>query len=158
MKLFEHDVPRTHLKGQMVWFGLWFIVTAVALFLTPSPDGHGTHTQLGLPPCPSVSYWDRPCPGCGLTTSWTAMVHGQVSTAFASNWFGPVLYGGFTVTALMGLYGFIRRKRLLSNTREINLFLTTLLLLFMAYGIWRFATVRENSPYYLFDRFAQSRQ
>lgn len=33
-----------------------------------------------------------PCPGCGLTRSWTYLAHGDVTTAFRMNWLGPVLF------------------------------------------------------------------
>jgi len=32
--------------------------------------GHGTHQQLGLPPCTFYVIFQRPCPACGMTTSW----------------------------------------------------------------------------------------
>lgn len=42
----------------------------LAARLTPSPAGHGTHRGLGLPPCGWVIAFDKPCPTCGMTTSW----------------------------------------------------------------------------------------
>lgn len=31
------------------------------------------------------------CPTCGLTRSWSALLHGEVGAAFRSHWLGPVL-------------------------------------------------------------------
>ena len=68
MVLFDDDWPRKRLSGHVVWFGSWVVITAIAAVLRPDPSHHGTHTQLGLPPCPAVLLFHRPCPGCGLTT------------------------------------------------------------------------------------------
>ena len=40
--------------------------------------------------CPFRLATGLPCPGCGLTRSWVAAAHGDLSTAFADNLFGPV--------------------------------------------------------------------
>ena len=50
---------------------------AVGAGLTPASDGHGTHTQMGLPSCQWVSAFDRPCPTCGMTTAVTHAAHGD---------------------------------------------------------------------------------
>ena len=101
---------RRELSAYFAWFLIWVAVTVVAAVLTPHPDGHGTHRQLGFPPCPSVLLLNRPCPGCGLTTSWTATVHGQLSQAIAAHPLGPILYIGFTVSALLALGAWVRRR------------------------------------------------
>lgn len=140
--IFERDVPRKKLTGQMVWFGLWLFVTVVGAFiLKPNPIGHGTHQQLGLPPCGSVAFFGRPCPGCGLTTSWTSILHGQVTHAFTSNWVGPLLYLTFTFTAALAIYGYIRSWRLRTDTKLSNRFLTTVMVIFLTYGAIRFIAV-----------------
>lgn len=56
---------------------IWYMVISsaagllllVARLLRPSPDGFGTHRQLGLPPCAFLHFTGIPCPSCGLTTS-----------------------------------------------------------------------------------------
>lgn len=35
-----------------------------------------------------------PCPSCGLTRSWAALLHGELAAAFRFHLFGPVLLGG----------------------------------------------------------------
>jgi hypothetical protein len=114
MKLFRAETDKRRLVSQLLWFGTWLGVTGVAAFLHPDSHGHGTHQQLGLPPCPSVMLFDRPCPGCGLTTSWTALVHGDFARAFSAHPLGPILYLLFTVSAFLALYGW--RKGLLLET------------------------------------------
>lgn len=66
-------------------------VLALASWLTPSPTGEGTHTQLGLPPCGWVTAFGRPCPTCGMTTSFARAAHGQPLGAFRAQPFGLLL-------------------------------------------------------------------
>jgi hypothetical protein len=62
-----------------------------AAMLQPRQCGYGTHEQLGLGACYTLKNgW--PCPSCGLTTSVTAMTHGQVSLAWQAQPFGIVLF------------------------------------------------------------------
>jgi hypothetical protein len=63
----------------------------VAAVLTPEPSGHGTHQQLGLPPCTFSVLFGRPCPSCGMTTSWACLVRGQWIDAFWANAGGSLL-------------------------------------------------------------------
>ena len=71
----DADAPRASDKtvARIVWAILWltpFAVLVVAALLTPSPIGHSTHTQLGLPPCGFLVMTGLPCPGCGMTTAF----------------------------------------------------------------------------------------
>jgi hypothetical protein len=63
----------------------------VARGLTPEPSGHGTHRQLGLPPCTFLVLFGRPCPSCGMTTAWACLVRGEVIASFRANAGGAVL-------------------------------------------------------------------
>jgi hypothetical protein len=142
MALFEPTRDRIILAGQLIWFLAWLAVTAVALWLTPNPQGHGTHTQLGLPPCPSVLLFSKPCPGCGLTTSFSAFVHGDFPVAFRAHALGPALYLVFTGTALLAGFGWWRRRRLVTDSAGFNLSLAAFTLLFVAYSVFRIFTIR----------------
>lgn len=138
---------RKGLRGQLMWFLLWAGVTAFAAVLNPDPHLHGTHQQLGLPPCPSVIFFHRPCPGCGLTTSFTAFVHGHWAQAFEAHAFGPILYLLFTVTALVCGWNWLKRIRFDTDTKAFNLALGTLVGVFLAYGAIRFALMQNYRPY-----------
>ena len=63
----------------------------IASFLHASAAGHGTHLQLGLPPCGWVAFFHHPCPTCGMTTAFTHSVHGDVVAAFRAQPFGFLL-------------------------------------------------------------------
>lgn len=141
-----HVEGRRILAGHLIAFLVWLFVTGIAAFLRPNPAGHGTHRQLGLPACPSVLLFDRPCPGCGLTTSFTLMVHGRWLEAIQAHPFGPILYLGLTATALFGIYGFVKKLKFDTNTRKFNWALGLFTLVFVAYGGTRFATERLNDP------------
>jgi hypothetical protein len=64
--------------------------------LTPDERGHGTHERLGLPPCTFYLIFHRPCPACGMTTSWAWLLRGEVGRALAAN-------AGGTLLALLSL-------------------------------------------------------
>jgi hypothetical protein len=138
MELFEPSNKR-QASSQLIWFLVWLGVTSVALYLTPDPSGHGTHQQLGMPPCPSVLLFDRPCPGCGLTTSWTALVHGQLGMAFRAHPLGPIFYAFFTAGALLGMYGWIKNLRLQTDARWANIGMTAFVAIFLGFGALRMA-------------------
>lgn len=140
----ELAYSRKRLSGQLVWFGLWVGATAVGAWLVPDPSGHGTHTQLGLPPCPSVLLWNRPCPGCGITTSFSATIHGDFAAAWTAHPFGPFIYAIFTLTALAALYGYFRKLRFDFGTRPVNIALLGLLALYLVHGAIRFV---ESPPF-----------
>lgn len=67
-----------------------------AFLLQPSSQGYGTHQQLGLPPCTFVALYGRRCPACGMTTSWSHLVRGQLPSALAAN-VGGTLLGGIVL-------------------------------------------------------------
>ena len=80
----------------------------VAALLTPDPDGFGTHTQLGLPPCGFFVVTGLPCPGCGLTTCFAFMIRGDVVEATRANPFGVMLFLASATIAGIAAIGFVR--------------------------------------------------
>lgn len=63
----------------------------LALALEPDPRGYGTHQRLGLPECTFLTLFNRPCPGCGMTTSFSNFVRGRWRDAYESNPAGLLL-------------------------------------------------------------------
>jgi len=93
IELSWRNVPRKH----QLYFELPQIlcilgVLSVAFWLHPGDRLHGTHQQLGLPPCAFYVLTGIPCPSCGLTTSFSLMVHGRFLRAFQAHYFGPLLF------------------------------------------------------------------
>lgn len=64
---------------------------ALARSLEPDPRGYGTHQKLGLPECTVQLLWNRPCPGCGMTTAFAHLVRGQWAAAAQANPAGILL-------------------------------------------------------------------
>ncbi|MBK7406051.1 MAG: DUF2752 domain-containing protein [Phycisphaerales bacterium] len=54
------------------------VLLSVAAWLRPSPEGHGTHEQLGLPPCAWAEAFGKPCATCGMTTAFACAAHGDL--------------------------------------------------------------------------------
>src|SRR5262245_12089537 len=76
--------------------GLLAGVFAVAFYLNPydadgKPRTMATHTQLGMPPCNFVILAGKPCPSCGMTTSFALLVRGDVSASLRANWAGTLI-------------------------------------------------------------------
>jgi len=137
-------VPRKHLVGHLLTFLSWVFVTGFAIILKPSLYGHGTHQQLGLPPCGSVLLFHRPCPGCGLTTSFTNTVHGHLIDAFKAHWLGPLIYVVYSVVALLGGYGFVTKTYYDTNSPRLGKWIKAFIVIFIIYGVGRFILVRED--------------
>lgn len=85
----------------MVALPAWTVV-GIARWLTPSPDGFGTHTQLGLGGCTMLTVTGWPCPMCGMTTTFSLMAHFRPLDALANQPFGVVLFLLTLFTALVG--------------------------------------------------------
>jgi len=138
MAFLEPVERKRSIFGQAIVFFLWAAVTGFGIYLSPNPHGHGTHEQLGLPPCPSVLFFNRPCPGCGLTTSWTATIHGHFGDAFRAHPLGPPVYLIFTVMALINGWAFLRNLRVNTGTRRWTYGVMAGAVIFFAFGIARF--------------------
>lgn len=137
-----HKPPKQRRKyiGSLTVPIVWVVVTAIGLYLNPSPDGHGTHQQLGLPPCGSVMLFDRPCPGCGLTTSWTATLHGRFVEAFHAHPLGPPLYLAFTAFAIASLLAFFQKRTIDTSGTRWTYAIVAAAIIFFGYGMTRFFT------------------
>jgi hypothetical protein len=115
------------------------VMVGVGLYLTPDPAGHGTHQQLGLPPCTIYYLTGRPCPSCGLTTSVSAILHGQFGLAWRANPMGFVIVAGALAVAINSLLAlFWGRSVRIENTRFTALLLG-LLAIWLLHGAVRFA-------------------
>lgn len=147
MSLTEAAPSRRHAFSGLVGTGVWLFATLVGLYLKPAAAGHGTHQELGLPPCPSVLFFDRPCPGCGLTTSWTALLHGDWRMAFHAHALGPILYLGFTIYALGTLVLAVQGRRW-KDGPWMTPVLVSIFTVFIGYGAIRMAL----TPHYATGR------
>ncbi|MGE5612468.1 MAG: DUF2752 domain-containing protein [Bacillota bacterium] len=79
-------------------------VLATALILPPSPGGVGTHRGLGLDACSLLVRTGVPCPTCGMTTSFSYFVRGQVLASLYVQPMATVLAFLAALTFWAGLY------------------------------------------------------
>lgn len=90
-----HLAPPLASGTTRIAFGLFasglITLLGTAAWLTPDPSGLGTHQQLNLPPCTFTVLFDIPCPSCGMTTSWSHLMRGQLMAAFQANAGGALL-------------------------------------------------------------------
>ena len=104
-------IERGDWVSRSAWACLFAVPLAVlitAAWLTPSPAGHGTHTQLGLPPCGFLVFTGYPCPGCGLTTAFAHMIRLQLGGAWGANPFGVPLFLVTAACVPFAALGFVR--------------------------------------------------
>lgn len=118
-------------------------VLGVAAYLSPSPEGIGTHEQLGLAPCSAMRVLGIPCPTCGMTTAFSHTVRGEFVAAIWVQPTGTLLAIGtfaVSVTALMSLLSgrFWRINVYRLTIPKLTFFVVLLLLLGWA---WKLATM-----------------
>lgn len=75
----------------VAWAGFLLSGFLAARVVEPDPRGFGTHTQFGLPGCSIQQVFGRPCPGCGMTTSFAHFVRGDLVAAARANPAGLLL-------------------------------------------------------------------
>lgn len=97
--------------------GLLTGVFAVAFWLNPydadgTPRRMATHTQLGMPPCNFVVLTGRPCPACGMTTSFALLVRGDVAASMQANWSGTLIAVIWAFTLVWAVIGGIAGRAL----------------------------------------------
>lgn len=131
--------PLGSLISRIVWFILAAMpatVIATAATLTPSPLGHGTHTQLGLPPCGFLLVTGYPCPGCGLTTAFANMTHGHAIAAAHANAFGVLLFLVSAATVPLAVLGFVRGWAVVPVLERLHIERWALVLSAVSLTVW----------------------
>ena len=98
-------------------------IFGVAAWLKPydeagQPRTMATHTQLGVPSCNFLVWTGKPCPSCGMSTSFALLVRGDVRASLKANWVGTliailwaVLLPWAFASAWLGRFLFIPRGR-----------------------------------------------
>src|SRR5262249_10810293 len=99
-------------RDQFRYFALSCSATVMLLIgrlLRPSPDGVGTHEQLGLPPCAFLHFTGIPCPACGLTTSVAHATRLHFSESILTQPFGFVVFLFAVLSIPFSVYYIYRR-------------------------------------------------
>jgi hypothetical protein len=130
----------------LVLAGIWLTVFVLAALLNPyNPDGTpktmGTHRgpPLNLPDCTFKEFTGMPCPSCGMTTSFSLLIHGDVWNSLRANFAGTAL-------ASLGLF-FLpwsfasawRGRLLFISSVEMTLFRLSLAFIVLLFSHWAIA-------------------
>jgi hypothetical protein len=94
---------------------------------------------LGLPPCTIYYLTGRPCPSCGLTTSVSAILHGQFGLAWRANPTGFLIVAAAGAVALNSLFALLWGRSVRIENTRFTLLLLALLTLWLLHGAVRFA-------------------
>lgn len=132
-------IGRGTVLSRIVWAVLFtgpLAVILTAFSLTPDPAGHGTHTQLGLPPCGFLVVTGYPCPGCGLTTCFTHMVRLEIFEAAQANAFGVPLFLFTALTIPVSLYGLARGASVIDTLERLHVEKWAVLLAVTSLTVW----------------------
>ncbi|MEM6671632.1 MAG: DUF2752 domain-containing protein [Planctomycetota bacterium] len=86
------------------------LLVLLALRLATEPDarGYGTHEQLGFAPCGFREWLGGPCPTCGVTTSASHFVRGEIAASWAVQPFGTA--ASFAVIAFAVAFVVMHRR------------------------------------------------
>ncbi len=85
---------------------------ALAATLTPSTQGIGTHTQLGLDPCSFEQATGLPCATCGMTTTFALATHARPIDAFLNQPAGFLLALAAALAAVVAGWSLVTGMRL----------------------------------------------
>ncbi|MGQ0628215.1 MAG: DUF2752 domain-containing protein [Phycisphaerales bacterium] len=121
-KLPRPTIPRLSSQGRLVCAAVAAALLAplvTAAFLRPAAGGVGTHTQLGLSPCPWLVMWGKPCPSCGMTTAFAAAAHGDPWGSFLAQPMGALLALLAATGFWIALYGAVSGSRAVLLTERL---------------------------------------
>jgi hypothetical protein len=122
----------------------WLAVFGLAVWLNPydeqgQPRRRETHRQLGLPPCNFVLLTGQPCPSCGMTTSFSLLMHGDLTNSLRANWVGTLLAGFGLVLVPWCLLGAWRGRYLVIRSAERAL--TVVIVVYLVLAVLRWGLV-----------------
>lgn len=110
--------------------GVGAIITAFVV--TPAASTSGPTL------CPFRLITGLPCPGCGLTRSWTAATHGDIADAFSYNFFGPISLLA-TIMFVVAVGALLVRKRPAATITPVlrHPVVWTVVIVWVLYGVAR---------------------
>jgi hypothetical protein len=118
-------------------------IFTVAVVLDPYRGGKvwtgGTHQQLGLPPCRFLELTGKPCPSCGMSTSFALLVRGDVLNSLRANAVGTLL--ALTCLAYIPWAVWCACRGRLYLIRSVEWTLTRLVVIFLVLMLVRWVIV-----------------
>lgn len=124
----ETDVPVIRLRRRVrIWLVLVAVglagVFSIAAWIQPYDEqGNamplGSHTQLGLSRCTFERMTGKPCASCGMTTSFSLLMHGDPRNSLRANWVGTILAVTCLLTMAWALISGLRGRPFWAYPRE----------------------------------------
>lgn len=111
-------------------------VLTVAAILKPDPRGYGTHEALGMEPCGFVFMTGLPCPTCGMTTSFSYLMHGQPLASLKAQPAGFLLCVATAALMVASLLAALRGEIVTINWERIGAVRLSLTVGFVLVGGW----------------------
>ncbi len=96
----------------------------------------GTHQALGLNACQFLQQTGLPCPSCGMTTSFSLMMHGQPFAAIYVQPFGALLAVATLVAVWVAGYAGLTGRPIYRLARVVRWERWILPVLLLATGAW----------------------
>ncbi|NOY90582.1 MAG: DUF2752 domain-containing protein [Deltaproteobacteria bacterium] len=130
---------RGTLGSRVAWF-FFFIMPAsvigLSAWLTTARLDNTLHPLFGLPPCGFKLVTGLPCPGCGLTHSFTAMAHFDFVGAVLANPFGVILFLVSLTTIPLAALGFVRGWPVVDTLERLQFDKWAILLAITSVLVW----------------------
>ena len=125
----------------------WIAVFIVAIQLDPyeggAPKRMGTHMQLGLPDCNFKALTDFPCPSCGMTTSFSLIMHADVLNSLQANFAGTALATFGLLFVPWALASAFFGKAVFIRSLEMVVFRLAVVFLVLLFGRWGIVLILE---------------
>ena len=132
--------------------GMLIVVLGIAAWLTPNPDGFGTHRQIQfpiigmgenneLPACSFLVMTGKPCPSCGMTTSWAHLMEGNVIGSLRANLAGTALCMLAIVSGPWMLISGVMGRWLIGAPHEKVILIGGLVLFVVIFGNWTYRLI-----------------
>jgi hypothetical protein len=122
---------------------IWVTVFVIAALLNPylddgTPRTMETHTQwpLNLPMCTFKEVTGLPCPSCGMTTSFSLLIHGDVWNSLQANFAGTVLASLGLFYVPWSIACVWKGRFLFIDSVELTLFRLSIVFLILLFGRW----------------------
>lgn len=138
-------VPRRFGLLNHLLYGLGFAgflaVVLLAGLLKPDPSGLGTHTELHLPPCGFYLVFHKPCPSCGMTTSFALIMHGKPLQAFHTQPAGVAVFAAGLALWLYIPLAWLKRRPIqhLFENKIVPFMVWALVAIILGVWFWRLA-------------------
>lgn len=123
-------------------FAGFLAVVLLAGALRPDPSGLGTHTELHLPPCGFYLVFHKPCPSCGMTTSFALIMHGRFLEALHSQPAGVAVFAAGLALWLYIPLAWVKRRPIdhLLESKVVPIVVWALVAIILGFWFWRLAT------------------